>query len=627
MLCVFPRVLLRLLCAAVACTGLHAAVIHVAPGGSPGADGSERAPFGSVQAALDRAGAGDTVRLRAGVYRERVAFKNGGRHGAPVTLEGEPGAILDGSYEVTLDWQPAPDVAPGTWRAKVDQPVRVLVAEGKSVTMLRDDWVRVGKARHGEQWEYPNLFHNGVGPSGWEAVRALALYRFKERELLVRFQGDLDPRTMDIAVGPVAENPIVEINGVDRCVVRGLTLRNAGGGVRIQRSLGSVVEDCVIGPVDEGVRLRAGADRATIRFNEIFWNPYGENRPKAPGSWDHWTAHKRGGWSDKHAISIWGSAGGHEIHDNLIRNHWDGISVGPGDREDDPGLRVHHNRISTLVDDGIETNGAQVDCRWHDNLIEGTLCAIRLKAPDYGPFYVYRNILLDNKEDLRNFGRKDNTHRLNPKTGEWETRHVGRGSPEILPAVAYIYHNTGTANAAIVSNGVYGIGVPNYHYFNNLFWCETWFSAVPRANPSIDPNWKGDHNVYFRRGDSPRWAGGEAMAHRLGLDLHGVFAEGSPGFTDIAAGDVSLADESPAHGRGADLSWLFGEPLPGCEPGYFEGAAPDAGAVAHGRPMPRIPRPRSDVSVPPAGTWPAADAVRSQVNTNKPPAAAVWERD
>src|SRR5438309_929772 len=60
---------------------IHAAVFRVAPGAS-------------VQAALDRAGPGDTVRLMPGVHRERVAFKNSGAYKKPVVLEGEPGALL-----------------------------------------------------------------------------------------------------------------------------------------------------------------------------------------------------------------------------------------------------------------------------------------------------------------------------------------------------------------------------------------------------------------------------------------------------------------------------------------------------------------------------------------------------
>ncbi len=55
-----------------------------------------RAPYRTIASALDAAHPGDTVRVRAGVYRERPVVRS------PVVLEGEPGAILDGGGEGTV---------------------------------------------------------------------------------------------------------------------------------------------------------------------------------------------------------------------------------------------------------------------------------------------------------------------------------------------------------------------------------------------------------------------------------------------------------------------------------------------------------------------------------------------
>ncbi|HWL54699.1 MAG TPA: right-handed parallel beta-helix repeat-containing protein [Chthoniobacteraceae bacterium] len=627
-------------------TSLHAStllagVIHVAPEGTRGAAGTAEKPLASVQEALDRAQPGDVVRLRPGVYQERVRFPRSGGYGRPIVLEGEgKETVLDGSFPVKLEWRPAPEVAPGTWKAKVPQEVRLVTVNGRSVSILQTRRVLPGQVPRGggPEWEYFSLFRNGVpGGGGWSGIRALALYLGgKERELLLRLHSspvtektplegeatslpeDLDPREQKITVGPPPNHAVVMIDGVDRCVVRNVTIRNAAVGVMIQHSLGAVVEGCSIGPVERGVLLYDGADRATIRFNEMFWNPYGEGRAKAKYAADQWQINKKVGNSDKHGILISQSAGGHEIHDNHIHHLWDGISVSPGGREVDSGLRIHHNRISTLLDDGIETNGGQVDCWWHHNLVEGTFCAVRLKAPDYGPFYVFGNIFLDNKEDLRNFGVKHNTANFDPKSRQWTITQTKRGSPVILPAIGYIYHNTSTARTAIVSINVHGIGVPNFHYFNNLFWCEYWWRNSPKANPSVDPNWKGDYNVYLRREPNERWEPGVALARRLKLDSHSRFVEAGAGMVDPANGKVALTPESPARESGVDLSRHFGQPLPGCEPGYFEGAAPDAGALPYGRAMPEIPRKRSSITVAEAGYWPGADAVRRQVPIPEP---------
>ena len=560
--------------------GARAAVLHVAPAGKSGAPGTAEAPLASVQAALDRAKAGDTVHVAPGVYRERVAFKAGGEFGQPVTLEGEPGAVLDGSEPVTLDWQPAPDVAPGAYRARVAFPVFTVVAEGRIVTMLREDRVRPGKAGLEPEWEWPNIFKHGVGPSGWEGVKALALYRKGSKELLVRFRGDLDPRRLAISVAP--KEPCVWIGGASRCVVRGLTLRNAAYGVLVTNSLGSVVEQCVIGPADYGVWLEQGADRCTVRGNEIFMNPYAGADPQAPGAWDNWLAHKSGGYYDRYGVQIAMSLGGHEVHDNFIHDHWDGIED-RGDAGQSRGLRIHHNRILCVSDDGLEPNGAEIDCRWHDNLVEHARCGFRIKSPQVGPLYAYRNIFFDNNEDFRNYGEV-----------------------EPQPAIVYVYHNTCTAKPAIESNKVLGIGTPNYHYYNNLFWCAYWWG---NSGHSVEPNWQGDGNVYVRRDQDSHWETTRALAAQRSLDAHSLWTNGSPGFVDFAARDVSLQTNSPALHRGIDLSKLVDPPWPGCEPGYFSGPAPDAGAVPLGQPMPRAPRTGREVYDPPAGVWPAPDPV------------------
>lgn len=561
------RGMIRMICLLLA-AGLcahrpaHAAVIVVSPAGS-------------IQDALDRAQAGDTVHLRPGVYRERVKFTRGGAYGKPLTLEGEPGAIIDGSAPVPLDWQPAADVAPGVWRARVPFPVFTLTADGKIVTMLREDRVRPGAAKS-PAWEWPAIFRNGVGPSGWSGVKALALYLPAKKEILLRFQGDRDPRQLPLTIAP--REPVVRVNGADRCVVRGLTLRNAAYGVRIERSLGSVVEQCTLGPVDYGVWLDRGADRCTIRFNEMFMNPYaGADPHQRPGSWDNWQAHKTGGHYDRYGVEIANTAGGHEVHDNDIHDDWDGIED-RGEPGENRGLRIHHNRIFNCSDDGLEPNGAEEDCQWHDNIVRRCICGFRIKDPLAGPLYAYRNIFLENGEDFRNYM-------------DFAAK----------PAVVFAYHNTCTASGAVSSSKVNGIGTPNYHYLNNLFWCRYWFLN----SSATEPNWHGDFNVIARHEKDSRWPRMRALAARLKLDEHSLWTEADPGFTDFAKGDLSLREESPARGRGADLSRLPGQPLPGCEPGYFTGQAPDAGAVAFGRPMPRLPRKREEVTgLPAAGTWP-----------------------
>ena len=70
--------------------------------------GTEATPFKTISAAAERAGPGDTVLVRAGVYRERVSPARGGKPGAPVVFaaaEGEK-VVVKGSEEWSPDWKP-----------------------------------------------------------------------------------------------------------------------------------------------------------------------------------------------------------------------------------------------------------------------------------------------------------------------------------------------------------------------------------------------------------------------------------------------------------------------------------------------------------------------------------------
>lgn len=85
-----------------ACHTIEPTTIHVSLNGDDGNPGTEDAPLASWQAAVDRAGPGDTILIEPGVYRvsgarqSGVRLAKGGTEGAPVTLRGDGGlAVLD----------------------------------------------------------------------------------------------------------------------------------------------------------------------------------------------------------------------------------------------------------------------------------------------------------------------------------------------------------------------------------------------------------------------------------------------------------------------------------------------------------------------------------------------------
>jgi hypothetical protein len=78
-----------------------ARVLHVAPGGDDGADGSAGAPLRNIDTAVNRAVAGECVHVAAGTYREEVGFARGGTAGAPIVLYAERDA--GGGHAVHID--------------------------------------------------------------------------------------------------------------------------------------------------------------------------------------------------------------------------------------------------------------------------------------------------------------------------------------------------------------------------------------------------------------------------------------------------------------------------------------------------------------------------------------------
>ncbi|MBI5833542.1 MAG: DUF1565 domain-containing protein, partial [Armatimonadetes bacterium] len=78
----------------------------VATTGDDKAAGSEAAPFRTISRAAEAAVAGDTVQIRAGVYRETVRPRNSGQPGAPITYRPARGekVTISGADPIT-GWQ------------------------------------------------------------------------------------------------------------------------------------------------------------------------------------------------------------------------------------------------------------------------------------------------------------------------------------------------------------------------------------------------------------------------------------------------------------------------------------------------------------------------------------------
>jgi hypothetical protein len=80
-----------------------ASSLYVDPAGSDGNDGSQGAPFQTIQTALDEATPGTTIHLAPGAYFETLATTRDGEPDAPITIQGpESGKDRSGRYRATV---------------------------------------------------------------------------------------------------------------------------------------------------------------------------------------------------------------------------------------------------------------------------------------------------------------------------------------------------------------------------------------------------------------------------------------------------------------------------------------------------------------------------------------------
>ncbi|MCK6490573.1 MAG: right-handed parallel beta-helix repeat-containing protein, partial [Planctomycetes bacterium] len=93
-------------------------VSQAAAGAGDDQPGTEAAPLRTIQAAAERAQAGDTVLVRAGIYRERVAPPRGGEEGRPIIYRGAAGEVVRvvGCDPWAAAWRPV-EGRPGIWSA------------------------------------------------------------------------------------------------------------------------------------------------------------------------------------------------------------------------------------------------------------------------------------------------------------------------------------------------------------------------------------------------------------------------------------------------------------------------------------------------------------------------------
>jgi len=270
-----------------------------------------------------------------------------------------------------------------------------------------------------------------------------------------------------------------------------------------------------------------------------------------------------GSSSDDTAISLYGLGDNNTISGNHI---FKGRGVG----------------VSLYGPDDNPTLGTEI----YDNILEKNPSINLLISTGHNHTKIYDNFISDCNINIR-------LHNIDPSGGYNDTIYIYKNkfwNPElagehiklqILNAKYWIYHNSFSGGGVGFGNGGSNINMTNISLLNNLFSGITYslyygsqVGGYPRGIELVDynffapltltyfpplPVWWGEHNI---NQSEPLW-----------------------GYYEIP--DFLLQEGSPAIDSGIDLSQEFTingtnyNALPGMEPGYFRGDAPDMGAVEY----------------------------------------------
>jgi len=232
--------------ALLACTTpLLAATRYVSPTGSDSASGTATAPWKTIQHGADSLTPGDTLLLRAGIYREKVELRRGGAANAPITFSAVPGArvVISGANRLR-DWKKSVEADP---IYEHDWPYRFPIGGPNDLTHPGDLEHRLtGRAEqviHGGRLMRQVLARGQLAPGTFYAD-------LDGKKLFVWLRGSDDPNNTEMEAS-VHSTWLTASPSVSFVTIRGITFRHAAN--HAQRGAFAIgagatgwrVEDCV----------------------------------------------------------------------------------------------------------------------------------------------------------------------------------------------------------------------------------------------------------------------------------------------------------------------------------------------------------------------------------------------
>ncbi|HET9911871.1 MAG TPA: right-handed parallel beta-helix repeat-containing protein [Anaerolineales bacterium] len=511
-------------------------ILHVNDDAPADGDGSAAAPFQTIQEAVNRAGPGTQVLVADGIYREAVTFPASGNADQWIQVKAEgDGAILDGSKEL----------AGNVWRAH--SKGRVWFTTASLFGYLARDEKRF--------YRYDSL--NGLMQSrghgdvtineGWYFDAAIS-------RLYIRSQDKPSDHTWRMSQLAHA----FDVNGRDWIWIEGFEAQYYGRcGVCTLNASHLVIRSNKIHNMLLGIFVdwnggeHQGND-TRIEYNEVY-DPLVNEFP--------WQAVK-GSSMEGTAIIVRGHIGA-IVRRNNVHNFFNGIYTGSSGALQNPGVAfdadIYNNYIHAISDDALEPEGATVNHRFRNNVIDSSFVGVSLAPVTQGPAWVLRNVITN----------------YTSRSIKWALNSDG---------FVFIYHNTSWTSASNVNAMDLITPVRNSVIRNNIFQ-STGYAFAEKPTGSTGNDWN-NNNWYTTRGaglarflwENKGYSTIARLCTATRLECNGY--EDVPGFANLQGGNFTLSSSSPNIDRGVLI--------PGIND-IFTGNAPDAGAYEFAfDPRPRV---------------------------------------
>jgi hypothetical protein len=358
--------------------------------------------------------------------------------------------------------------------------------------------------------------------------------------------------------GGAAQRPgrAISANNVENVWFENLTIRNAEYGFVGHNSENIVIRGCKFSGVDYGITC-TNNDSGKVRGWFI-----ADNVLEGPSSWP-----RTKGIENARGIQVTGS--GHDICYNRISGFADAIDTFGS--QQCAAIDIHHNEISEMTDDGIETDYSERNVRVFFNRLTNVFQGISTQPIFGGPVYIFRNAM------------------FNVVVAPFKMHNS--------PSGALMLHNTSVKRGQALECYP-GVPVRNTLFRNNLFIGTSgnyaFESTAPMQECDFDFDGFGGSYAQFLKWNNVRYDSIADAKKRAPVYKNAVQVEAAP----FASGAVPPADEKMQ----AAITYLSlkpgsaaidaGTPLAGFR---FNGAAPDLGAYETGESLPRYGPRRMDV--------------------------------